>query len=50
VKQANSFQLSWDQAYPPTATTAIHNAVENFFTGRVDASGFVSAMQALPLK
>jgi xylobiose transport system substrate-binding protein len=50
VKQASSFQLSWDQAYPQTAATAMHNAVENFFTGRIDAAGFASAMQALPTK
>ncbi len=50
VKNADSFQLSWDQAYPQTATTAMHTAVENFFTGRVDAAGFASAMQALPIK
>lgn len=50
VKQAKSFQLSWDQAYPQTATTAMHNAVEDFFTGRTDAAGFASAMQALPIK
>jgi xylobiose transport system substrate-binding protein len=50
VKDAKSFQLSWDQAYPQTASTAMHTAVENFFTGRVDAAGFASAMQALPIK
>ena len=50
VKDAGSFQLSWDQAYPQTAATAMHAAVENFFTGRIDAAGFASAMQALPIK
>ena len=50
VKQANAFQLSWDQAYPQTASTAKHTAVENFFTARIDAAGFASAMQALPIK
>jgi xylobiose transport system substrate-binding protein len=50
VKKAGSFQLSWDQAYPQTASTAMHTAVENFFTGRIDAAGFASAMQALPIK
>lgn len=50
VKKADSFQLSWDQAYPQTASTAMHTAVESFFTGRIDAAGFASAMQALPIK
>ncbi|MYS19198.1 xylobiose transport system substrate-binding protein [Streptomyces sp. DvalAA-14] len=48
VKQAPSFQLSWDQAYPPSATTAIHQAVQEFFDGKLDADGFIKAMQALP--
>jgi xylobiose transport system substrate-binding protein len=48
VKQAPSFQLSWDQAYPPAATTAIHTAVQEFFDGKLDADGFIKAMQALP--
>ena len=48
VKQAPSFQLSWDQAYPPSATTAIHTAVQEFFDGKLDADGFIKAMQALP--
>ncbi len=50
VKNANSFQLSWDQAYPQTATTAMHSAVEDFFAGRIDAAGFITAMQGLPIK
>jgi xylobiose transport system substrate-binding protein len=50
VKKADSFQLSWDQAYPQTASTAMHTAVENYFTGRIDAAGFASAMAALPTK
>ncbi|NEM92412.1 ABC transporter substrate-binding protein [Galbitalea soli] len=50
VKDANSFQLSWDQAYPQTASTAMHTAVEGYFAGRLDAAGFAAAMQALPIK
>jgi xylobiose transport system substrate-binding protein len=48
VKQAPSFQLSWDQAYPPSAITPIHQAVQEFFDGKLDADGFIKAMQALP--
>ncbi|WP_037603405.1 extracellular solute-binding protein [Streptacidiphilus rugosus] len=48
VKQAPSFQLSWDQAYPPSAITPIHQAVQEFFDGKLDTDGFVKAMQALP--
>ena len=48
VKKAPSFQLSWDQAYPPAAITPIHQAVQEFFDGKLDAAGFVKAMQALP--
>ncbi|MFJ9760386.1 ABC transporter substrate-binding protein [Streptomyces sp. NPDC101149] len=48
VKKAPSFQLSWDQAYPPSAITPIHQAVQQFFNGQVDADGFIKAMQALP--
>jgi xylobiose transport system substrate-binding protein len=48
VKAAPSFQLSWDQAYPPAATSAIHTAVQEFFDGKTDAAGFVQAMQSLP--
>ncbi|GAA5003931.1 ABC transporter substrate-binding protein [Kitasatospora paranensis] len=47
VKQAPSFQLSWDQAYPPAAITPIHQAVQQFFNGQLDAAGFAKAMQAL---
>ncbi|GMA86992.1 hypothetical protein GCM10025868_22420 [Angustibacter aerolatus] len=39
---------SWDQAYPPAAITPIHQAVQQFFNGGLDADGFVQAMQALP--
>ncbi|WP_084719152.1 ABC transporter substrate-binding protein [Streptacidiphilus carbonis] len=48
VKQAPSFQLSWDQAYPPSATTAMHQAVQQFVDGKLDAAGFIKAMQGLP--
>ncbi|WP_394428388.1 ABC transporter substrate-binding protein [Streptomyces sp. SGAir0957] len=48
VKKAPSFQLSWDQAYPQSASTAMHQAVQQFFNGSIDEDGFVKAMQALP--
>ncbi|MFF2777165.1 ABC transporter substrate-binding protein [Streptomyces sp. NPDC058052] len=48
VKKAPHFQLSWDQAYPPAATTGIHQAVQQFFNGRIDADAFIAAMQSLP--
>ncbi|MGW2937864.1 ABC transporter substrate-binding protein [Streptomyces sp. NPDC001156] len=48
VKKAPSFQLSWDQAYPPSANTPMHQAVQQFFNGQIDADGFIKAMQALP--
>ncbi len=48
VKNAPSFELSWDQAYPPSATTPIHQAVQQFFNGQIDQGGFIKAMQTLP--
>ena len=48
VKNAPSFELSWDQAYPPSAITPIHQAVQQFFNGQIDEGGFIKAMQALP--
>lgn len=48
VKAAPSFQLSWDQAYPQSASTQLHTAVQQFFDGKLDADGFIKAMQALP--
>ncbi|WP_371480718.1 ABC transporter substrate-binding protein [Kitasatospora sp. NBC_00315] len=48
VKQASTFQLSWDQAYPQTASTPMHQAVQQFFNGQMDADAFIKAMQALP--
>ena len=47
VENAPSFQLSWDQAYPPSATPAIHGAMADFFSGRIDEDGFIAAMQGL---
>lgn len=48
VKNAPSFQLSWDQAYPPAATNPMHTAIAEFFDGKLDVNGFISAMQNLP--
>ncbi|MFE5138890.1 ABC transporter substrate-binding protein [Streptomyces fagopyri] len=48
VAKAPTFQLSWDQAYPPAAGTPIQQAVQQFFNGQIDADGFIEAMQALP--
>ncbi|MEU0335453.1 extracellular solute-binding protein [Streptomyces sp. NPDC006193] len=48
VARAKSFQLSWDQAYPPAAITPIRQAVQQFFDGQLDTDGFIKAMQALP--
>jgi len=48
VKAAPSFQLSWDQAYPPSAQTPLQTAIQQFFNGKLDADGFIKAMQALP--
>lgn len=50
VKNAKSFQLSWDQAYPPTATTPMHNAVQEYFNGQMNQKAFIAAMQGLPNK
>lgn len=47
VKDAPSFQLSWDQAYPPAAGTPLKTAVQQFFNGQLDEAGFIQAMQAL---
>lgn len=48
VEKAPHFQLSWDQAYPQSAATDMHKAVQQFFNGGLDEDGFISAMQALP--
>ncbi|MQY10709.1 hypothetical protein SRB5_08220 [Streptomyces sp. RB5] len=48
VKNAPSFQLSWDQAFPPAATTSLHSAIQQFFNGQMDADGFIKSMQSLP--
>ncbi|MEB0000995.1 MULTISPECIES: ABC transporter substrate-binding protein [unclassified Cryobacterium] len=47
VKDAPAFQLSWDQAYPQSASADLKTAVSQFFTGKLDVAGFISAMQAL---
>jgi xylobiose transport system substrate-binding protein len=48
VKAAPSFQLSWDQAYPQSAATAMHQAIQEFVDGRINADKFIAAMQGLP--
>lgn len=48
VADAPSFQLSWDQAYPQKASSSMHQAIQQFFNGQLDADGFIKAMQALP--
>ncbi|MEV5279430.1 extracellular solute-binding protein [Streptomyces sp. NPDC051993] len=48
VKAAPSFQLSWDQAYPQSASTPMHTAIQQYFDGKIDADAFIKAMQALP--
>lgn len=47
VKDAPSFQLSWDQAYPPEASVTILTAVAEFFSGQIDEDGFIKAMQSI---
>ncbi|MFJ2556984.1 MULTISPECIES: ABC transporter substrate-binding protein [unclassified Streptomyces] len=47
VSKAPSFQLSWNQAYPPAADAPMMQAVQQFFNGSMDADGFIKAMQAL---
>ncbi|MFE9404192.1 ABC transporter substrate-binding protein [Streptomyces sp. NPDC006530] len=49
VKSAPSFQLSWDQTYPQSASTPMHTAIQQYFDGKIDADAFIKAMQALPL-
>ncbi|QNS02245.1 ABC transporter substrate-binding protein [Streptomyces xanthii] len=48
VKKAPAFQLSWDQAFPPAATTTLYQAVQQFFNGQMDTDAFIAAMQRLP--
>jgi xylobiose transport system substrate-binding protein len=48
VKAAPSFQYSWDQSYPQSASNDMHTAVAEFFDGKLDTDGFIKAMQALP--
>lgn len=47
VQDAPAFQLSWDQAYPQSASADMHTAVAQFFSGKLDVDGFIAAMQAL---
>ncbi|MEV7424524.1 extracellular solute-binding protein [Streptomyces sp. NPDC091212] len=47
VDKATSFQLSWDQAYPPGASAPMMQAIQQFFNGSIDADAFIKAMQAL---
>jgi xylobiose transport system substrate-binding protein len=47
VQAAPAFQLSWDQAYPQSASADMHTAVAQFFSGKLDVDGFIAAMQAL---
>ncbi|GGT85411.1 ABC transporter substrate-binding protein [Streptomyces violascens] len=48
VKAAPSFQLSWDQAYPQSASTPMRTAIQQYVDGKIDADAFIKAMQALP--
>jgi xylobiose transport system substrate-binding protein len=48
VKKAPAFQLSWDQAYPQSATTTMYQSLQQFFNGSMDEDAFIKAMQALP--
>ncbi|MFI0005445.1 ABC transporter substrate-binding protein [Streptomyces globisporus] len=48
VKAAPAFQLSWDQAYPQSAATAMYQSLQQFFNGSMDEDAFIKAMQALP--
>ncbi|MEV7086857.1 extracellular solute-binding protein [Streptomyces sp. NPDC093085] len=47
VSKAPSFQLSWDQAYPPSANAPMSTAIQQYFNGSMDADGFIKAMQGL---
>jgi xylobiose transport system substrate-binding protein len=46
VKDAPTFQLSWDQAVPAAGLTPVQNAMADYFNGTIDADGWISAMQA----
>ena len=46
VSDAPSFQLSWDQTVPAESTSAVQNAMADFFNGTIDADGWIAAMQA----
>lgn len=47
VQAAPSFQLSWDQAVPTASKQGMLDAMSGFFSGTLDADGFVKAMQGL---
>lgn len=47
VAKAPSFQLSWDQAFTQDNSTALQNAIQQFFNGTIDQDGFIKAMQGL---
>ncbi|MFF5566557.1 ABC transporter substrate-binding protein [Streptomyces sp. NPDC012623] len=47
VDKAESFQLSWNQAYPPAADAPMTQAIQQYFNGSIDADAFIKAMQAL---
>ncbi len=47
VQAAPSFQLSWDQAVPTASKQGMLDAMSGFFSGTLDADGFVKALQGL---
>lgn len=47
VQAAPSFQLSWDQAVPTASKQAMLDAMSGFFSGKLDADGFIAAMKNL---
>lgn len=47
VKNAPTFQLSWDQTVPTASKTRLQTAVEDYFNGTTDADGWISQMQSL---
>lgn len=47
VKAAPHFQNSWDQSWPPTYITPMHNAIGTFFNN-TNAQDFISYMETLP--
>lgn len=47
VKNAPTFQLSWDQVVPTESKTGVQDAMAAFFNGSIDADGWISQMQTL---